>query len=274
MQRLNAIVAALLVGTAQAAAAQMPEVRARATGAGAVDDQVMAALRAQYEREFVVAGCQGAGDACIRKALALPASLPDDPAAVCLKSVLPDVQYQTDGKTGYGVEFKVTATSAATTSSAYRFRQKYPAILMARNAELADFCFSGSVDVGGMPVRIRIADDARPSSSGQQVTAGILAGIIGRASNRTIDRIRALPGEAVAALLGDSSTGVVRVSIVSAQPGQVVKVEGRSLGQTTIEKIGMPKLSLKKLQIGKAKLASVLDTCRAFTSGNEYLFSC
>lgn len=274
MHRLSILTAALLIGSAQAAAAEQ----------GPPEDPLVVALRAEFEREFIVSGCNGQSSPCSRNALALPKPQKTDISATCLKSVLPDVSYIRDGKSSLGAEFEVIASAPSDTKSGYRKLGSFPAITVTEDTGLVDLCIASSVKVAGQDVKIRISGGDYFDENGTGFPAiggGVLGGILssGRIGGLllgigSLNRLRALPMDAISTLLGDTTTGVVRVTIVSATPGQIVKVGSRSVGQTTIEKIGMPKLSLKKLQIGQAKMTRVLDSCAAYATDGEYVFKC
>jgi|GEM_PF-6295590 len=247
---------------------------------------IAAALKVSFEREFKVVGC-GAGNAdCKLTALALPTPRKPEPET-CLKSILPDVVYEREGHGALGVEFTISASLAKGTDAnpASEKLGDFVAVMVTENDGLQDFCFPRSLKIGGETIKLRLRD--APSRS--QIIGGMLGGVyMGMLANKSKGAIvgaaiagaaagvgfRELPESMVTSLLGETSTGVVYVSVLSTKPKQLVKVGNRVIGETAIPKFGMPKASLKKLTIGQSATHVMSKACAAFSAGIEYQFRC
>lgn len=266
---------------------------------GQTVDEIRFALKDGYEREFKVAGCKGAKAACTINALALPTAA-DGADAICLESVFPDVVYTRDGQGALGVEYALSASTGPV--GAYKFLGSYTAISVTETEGVQKFCVPRTLQIGGQNVAFKLEaklpdnDQTRTRSDAAERgfrfalperPAGARAAAQARAQARAatrparqaqgaalFDRLRALPGDIVSSLVGETATGIVWVSIWSAKPGQPVRIAGRQIGQTAIVRVGMPKSSLKKLTIGQSATRLLSQACQVFQYGIEYQFRC
>ncbi|MES2300560.1 MAG: hypothetical protein V4521_00535 [Pseudomonadota bacterium] len=240
------------------------------------------ALKASFERKFEIAGCNPKRAKCSLSALALPSPHPSEPKT-CLKSVLPDVVYERDGRGALGVDFTVSASivkQGSGSNPAFEKLGDFPAVMVTETEGLQDFCFPNNLKIGPEIIRLRLRYEPFEFETESTSFSGVLAGLLNNGPSPALVaaaagvKFRALPESMIVSLLGETSTGVVYVSVHSTKPKQLVKVGNRIIGKTDIPTFAMAKASLKKLTIGQSATQVISKACAAFSAGIEYTFVC